>query len=73
MPIYEYVCKKCDQQFEELVFSSAEKVTCPQCGTTRVQRALSVFSYSSGGTYSSSAGSSCDGCSSGSCSGCHGH
>jgi putative FmdB family regulatory protein len=70
MPIYEYICKKCKNQFEELVFNRSEEVPCPQCGSKRVERALSVFSHSSGGSFRSSAGSECGGCSSSSCSGC---
>lgn len=73
MPIYEYVCNKCSEEFEELVFSSSEKINCPQCGSKHVKRALSVFSYSSGGSYSSSAGSSCDSCTSGNCTNCGCH
>src|SRR4051794_41807311 len=42
MPMYEYVCMKCEEHFEELVRSD-EDVTCPQCGTTNVSRQLSTF------------------------------
>lgn len=73
MPIYEFCCQSCQHSFEELVFSRAEKVVCPKCGSGHVERALSVFSYSSGGTYHSSAASSCGGCSKSSCAGCGGH
>jgi len=31
MPIYEYKCSKCDEEFETLVFRSDESVACPQC------------------------------------------
>lgn len=70
MPIYEYICTGCDNQFEELVFSTSEAVACPECGSGQVERAMSVFSFSSGGTYRSSAGSSCGNCTSHSCSSC---
>ncbi len=76
MPIYEYICSDCNNEFEELVFSTNEQINCPDCGTDRVERALSVFSFSSGGSYSSShGGCNCDGCSSGNCGscGCGGH
>jgi putative FmdB family regulatory protein len=36
MPIYEYHCKKCDQDFEYLVFGS-EKPNCPSCKATAVK------------------------------------
>jgi putative FmdB family regulatory protein len=45
MPVYEYICSKCDQRFEHLVRSmnGEERVTCPECGGARVKRRLSVF------------------------------
>ncbi len=46
MPIYEYVCSKCASEFEMLVKSSSEKVNCPKCSDSKVQRKLSVFSAS---------------------------
>ncbi|MFH1132223.1 MAG: zinc ribbon domain-containing protein [Pseudomonadota bacterium] len=70
MPIYEFICSKCKNEFEELVFNSSEKVSCPKCGSIKVKKEMSVFSYSSGGKFSSSAGDSCGSCSKGSCSGC---
>ena len=42
MPIYEYVCMKCESHFEELV-RNGENPSCPDCGATRVSRQLSVF------------------------------
>ncbi|MCX6984029.1 MAG: zinc ribbon domain-containing protein, partial [Lentisphaerae bacterium] len=46
MPIYEYMCSKCGSEFEMLVKSSSEKVNCPKCSDSKVQRKLSVFSAS---------------------------
>ena len=45
MPIYEYVCMSCESHFEELVRHD-ESAKCPDCGTTKVQRQLSVFAAS---------------------------
>ena len=71
MPIYEYHCSKCSNDFEELVFSRTPEVVCPRCGSPEVGRLLSVVSFSTGaGTFSSSAGSSCGGCTASSCAGC---
>src|ERR671924_565244 len=42
MPMYEYVCMKCEEHFEELVRGD-EEVACPQCGATNVARQLSTF------------------------------
>lgn len=43
MPIYEYDCPGCGQQFEELVSSAATEVTCPSCGAAHPRRRLSTF------------------------------
>lgn len=50
MPIYEYKCAKCDNQFEQLVKSmdSKETITCPQCGGKKVEKMLSVFAARQG-------------------------
>jgi len=73
MPIYEFNCQSCEHSFEELIFNRSEKVVCPKCGGRKVERAMSVFSYSSGGTYRSSEGSGCGSCAKSSCAGCGGH
>jgi putative FmdB family regulatory protein len=43
MPIYEYHCAKCGKNFERLVRSAKETVSCPDCGGKRTKRQLSVF------------------------------
>jgi putative FmdB family regulatory protein len=42
MPIYEYVCMRCESHFEELI-RNGETPACPDCGGTKVQKQLSVF------------------------------
>ena len=42
MPIYEYVCMKCESHFEELVRGD-EEPACPDCGGAKVARQFSVF------------------------------
>lgn len=42
MPIYEYVCKACGHEFEELVFSTQEAPACPQCGSPRTEKLMSA-------------------------------
>jgi putative FmdB family regulatory protein len=64
MPLYEFQCADCQDDFEELVRSAAAvaEVKCPQCGSQHVRRKLSVFAskVSGGGpSYSASAASSC--------------
>lgn len=44
MPIYEYRCDGCSEEFEELVRNAAETgVVCPRCGSGAVTRRLSLF------------------------------
>jgi putative FmdB family regulatory protein len=42
MPIYEYVCKQCANEFEALVRSSTIP-ECPSCHSTNLEKMLSVF------------------------------
>lgn len=41
MPLYEYTCTKCRDEFELLV-RGGETPVCPQCGSQRLERLLSV-------------------------------
>ncbi len=41
MPIYEYRCRNCDQEFELLV-RGVEKPSCASCGSTDLIRQLSI-------------------------------
>jgi putative FmdB family regulatory protein len=45
MPIFEYVCKECEHQFEALVFGS-DKAECPKCRSKKLAPQLSVFAVS---------------------------
>ncbi|MDQ2798838.1 MAG: zinc ribbon domain-containing protein [Armatimonadota bacterium] len=45
MPLYEYVCRACDTDFEALVPASrrdAADRACPQCGTVKAARKISL-------------------------------
>jgi putative FmdB family regulatory protein len=55
MPIFEYKCKKCGHKFEKLVFGK-EKIECPQCGSTSLQKLFSTFSISTKSGYKNSKG-----------------
>ena len=61
MPLFEFRCKKCGKKFEELVMSATkdEKLNCPHCGSTRVEKLISTFA--AGATYGDKGGtdSSC--------------
>ena len=61
MPIYEYHCRACQADFEELVLSpsQADHVVCSRCHGSEVERKVSVVgccSTSGGGGSSSSFG-----------------
>lgn len=47
MPIFEYICKQCDQRFEKLVQASTV-IECPSCNGTRLEKQLSVFAPGKG-------------------------
>jgi putative FmdB family regulatory protein len=43
MPIYEFICQDCGNEFEKLqAFSDTSTPTCPRCQSVRVQRRLSA-------------------------------
>jgi putative FmdB family regulatory protein len=66
MPIYEFVCMKCESHFEELLGVHAPDPACPDCGGDRVARQLSVFA-AHGTAEQPSFGGSGGGCCGGSC------
>jgi putative FmdB family regulatory protein len=45
MPIFEFVCESCGEEFEELVrsFNNTSQVSCPQCNSDQVKKKISVF------------------------------
>jgi putative FmdB family regulatory protein len=49
MPLFEYRCRTCESQFELLIRGSAVPV-CPSCGSTSLEKMLSMFAVSSEGT-----------------------
>ena len=49
MPIYEYTCKACDQQFETLVRKD-ETPVCTACGSADLERLLSMPAVNSEGS-----------------------
>lgn len=74
MPVYEYSCLECDQDFE-LFLRGEDQPACPHCASTRLERRMSLPARpASGGTapdvsrLGPPAGGG--GCGSGSC-GCH--
>jgi len=41
MPLFDFVCPKCEHTFEELVFGK-ETVECPQCHSRDVERQMGM-------------------------------
>jgi putative FmdB family regulatory protein len=62
MPIFEYLCKECDHEFEALVFGR-DKAECPKCHSKKLSPQLSVFAVSAkAATSSSPASAGCGNC-----------
>jgi putative FmdB family regulatory protein len=62
MPLYEFHCRTCGEDFEEFVFPSEpeDAIPCPSCGTDHPERRLSVFGVGTeGATSPRSSASSC--------------
>jgi putative FmdB family regulatory protein len=59
MPIYEYTCQACNKKFDQLARTMTstdqqDKVPCPECGSKKTARAMSVFAVGSEGARSAS-------------------
>jgi putative FmdB family regulatory protein len=62
MPMYEFECPKCHEDFEELVRSAeaVKDMACPNCGSRKVKKKFSTFaSKVSGGASSSVSAAAC--------------
>ena len=71
MPIYEFHCQSCDQQFETLVLSASDPIRGPGCDGEQVRKLMSTFAFKSGDRFTSaSSGADCSGCTSKNCSSC---
>ncbi|MCK5744233.1 MAG: zinc ribbon domain-containing protein [Caldisericia bacterium] len=74
MPIYEYVCKNCNNRFDILAFSTSENTAkCPKCGSDETNKIISPLGYmkhpDDSGNGKPSSVSSCEtgGCCTGGC------
>jgi putative FmdB family regulatory protein len=47
MPLYEYQCHSCGNEFQELILKTAEekKLSCPACGNKKISRLISRVAY----------------------------
>jgi putative FmdB family regulatory protein len=73
MPIYEYVCEECHEEFDLLrpMKEADAPAACRSCGGQRTKRKLSLFNAQSGGKAVSGTNTpSCSGCAGGSCASC---
>jgi putative FmdB family regulatory protein len=51
MPIYEFECSACEKSFDHLAKSMNDHdvaVACPECGSKKTARRMSVFAVASG-------------------------
>jgi len=51
MPIFEYICQKCNHQFEALIYGS-QKAECPKCHASKLAPQHSVLAVSAKSTTS---------------------
>jgi putative FmdB family regulatory protein len=81
MPIYEYRCTKCGDDFEEIASLNAPAPECPSCHSPRTEKLMSRachrtggFTHTAGDTTmpSRSSSSGCSGCAGGNCASCGG-
>jgi putative FmdB family regulatory protein len=70
MPIYEYKCNECSEDFEKLVSGANPQVACPKCGSGNITKKFSLFGMSGVEKPVTSGGSGCSSCSSSSCKSC---
>jgi putative FmdB family regulatory protein len=49
MPIYEYRCSQCANEFELLVLRTSPVPACPSCGSVSIEQLLSAFAVDSDG------------------------
>lgn len=61
MPLYEYRCKACGHEFEDMRRScdADAQENCPKCGKPKLQRLMSSFATGGSGSGGFSTGSSC--------------
>ena len=50
MPIFEYRCRACQREFEQLVLPSGGPPACPGCGNGDLERLFSLFAVDSAET-----------------------
>jgi putative FmdB family regulatory protein len=56
MPIYEYFCAACGEEFSKLQKMGGETTCCPKCGSADVARKISACAIGSGAAGGASGG-----------------
>jgi putative FmdB family regulatory protein len=56
MPVFEYRCRRCGEEFELFLLGASERPRCPACGSEDLQKKVSVPSCSTGGCSPSGTG-----------------
>ena len=61
MPVYEYRCDECGEQFDLFVRSVTQQAapTCPKCESNKVHKAISLFGVGGTGGSDRAAAASC--------------
>lgn len=61
MPIYEYRCKQCDEQFEMIrpMGDTGKGLACPECGARRPEKLPTTFAAHGGSGKSPATGGGC--------------
>lgn len=67
MPLYEYHCNQCGQEFEKVLrFDQSDELpVCPVCHSSETQKRISVFASLGGGSGFTSTGTESSSCSGG--------
>ena len=50
MPLFEYRCTACDSHFELLIRAGSPDPSCPSCGSTALEKIISMFAVTTTGT-----------------------
>lgn len=70
MPVYEYKCNDCSEEFEKLVSGTNPDVSCPKCRSKDIKKKFSLFGMSGVENPVTSSGSGCSSCTASSCKSC---
>jgi putative FmdB family regulatory protein len=70
MPIYEYRCSGCGNEFEKYLAGHVRSVACPRCQSAQVTRRLSLVTLKTHARPAPAGGAAGGGCCGGGC-GCH--